>query len=107
METKKKTMYVDGIRTFAPSDKAPDFVLATGVITPKDLVAFLKSDEVVALFSEYQGNKQLRIKFLKSENSGINIVVDTWKPEESTTEKISKRITPATETVVVDDDLPF
>lgn len=103
----KKTMYVKGIRTFAPNQKAPDFVLGSGVITIKELKEFLDSQEVAGLLTQYQGNDQLRIQFLKSDKGGISVTVDTWKPTAQKSEPVSVHITPADNLVKVDDDLPF
>ena len=69
---------LEGVRLFKKKDNAPDFVLASGVITPNVLVAFLKSNP--ELLSEYNGEKQVRIQVLKSKDGNPYIAVDTWKP---------------------------
>lgn len=68
-----------GIRLFEKKATQPDFVLATGVITPNDLVAFLKENP--ELLTEYNGQKQVRIQVLKSKDGKPYVSVDTWKPD--------------------------
>jgi len=63
---------------FKKKDTQPDFVLATGVITPDDLNAFCIDN--AALMTEYNGQKQLRIQLLMSQSGNPYISVDTWKP---------------------------
>jgi hypothetical protein len=70
---------LEGIRLFKKKDSQPDFVLATGVITPNALVAFLKANP--DLLSEYNGEKQVRIQVLKSKDGNPYVAVDTWKPD--------------------------
>ena len=69
---------LDGVRLFRKKDNAPDFVLASGVITPNKLVAFLKANP--ELLTEYNGEKQVRIQVLKSKDGNPYVAVDTWKP---------------------------
>ena len=73
-----------GIRLFKKKDTQPDFVLATGVITPDDLNAFCIDN--AALMTEYNGQKQLRIQLLRSKDGNPYISVDTWKPAAPATE---------------------
>ena len=40
-----ETIYVKGINTFPKNEKAPDFVLGSGVITPNVLIAFIKEHQ--------------------------------------------------------------
>jgi hypothetical protein len=96
---------LDGVRLFRKKDSQPDFVLASGVITPNKLVAFLKENP--DLLSEYQGEKQVRIQVLKSKDGNPYIAVDTWKPNTETTVAAAPYTPPAE---VPDDqlnDLPF
>ena len=71
-----------GIRLFKKKDTQPDFVLATGVITPDDLNSFCIDN--AALMTEYNGQKQLRIQLLRSKDGNPYISVDTWKPSVQT-----------------------
>ncbi len=71
---------LEGVRLFRKKDSQPDFVLASGVITPNALVAFLKANP--ELLTEYNGEKQVRIQVLKSKDGNPYVVVDTWKPAE-------------------------
>ena len=71
---------LEGVRLFRKKDSQPDFVLASGVITPNALVAFLKANP--DLLTEYNGEKQVRIQVLKSKDGNPYVAVDTWKPAE-------------------------
>jgi hypothetical protein len=67
-----------GIRLFPKKDNQPDFVIASGVLTPDDLNAFLIDQAEHQ--SEYNGAKQFRIQVLKGKDaSGPYIVLDTYK----------------------------
>lgn len=75
------TIYVEGIRSFPPRDGAPDFVIGNGVFTPRQLMDFFKKPEIVELFSEYKGDKQIKFSILKGRDGSPNFVIDTFKPE--------------------------
>ena len=90
----KEKIYPQGLRTFAKNDKAPDFVLGTLVITPNELIKWLKENE--QYLTDYKGTKQLKCQILNGDK-GIYFTVDTWKPEAKVTKMES----------VAKDDLPF
>ena len=69
----------DGIRCFPKHDNAPDFVIASMVITPNDLITWLKANE--SLLTEYNGKKQIRLQVLKSKDGKPYCAVDTYKAE--------------------------
>ena len=92
-----KKIYPKGIRTFAPREGAPDFVLGTMIITLNDFITFAKENP--DLLTEYEGNKQLKCQMLAGDN-GPYLTVDTWKPD-------SKKKAKATEPEPQDDVLPF
>jgi hypothetical protein len=71
-------VYPKGLRTFPPREGAPDFVKGTLIITPRDLVEFIK--ERPGLLTEYNGAKQLKCNILEGDK-GLYFVVDTWKPD--------------------------
>ena len=73
-----KTVYVKGMRVFAPHEKAPDFVKGALIITPKELVQFIKDNP--EYLSEYNGEKQLKCQILEGDK-GLYFTVDTWKPD--------------------------
>ena len=86
-------IYPKGLRTFPKNENAPEFVLGTLIITPNDLITWIKENE--SLLTDYNGSKQLKLQMLKG-NKGIYFVVDTYKS------------TPANGlTNGVKDDLPF
>ena len=66
-----------GIRLFARKEKQPDFVIASGVITPDDLNAFLIDNKEHE--SEYNGVKQFRIQVLSGKDGSPYMVLDTYK----------------------------
>lgn len=70
---------VKGIKLFPKNDKQPDFVIASGVITPDDLNAFLIDNKEHQ--SEYNGAKQFRIQVLKGKDGGPYIVLDTYQAQ--------------------------
>lgn len=74
MATEK--IYPKGLRTFAPHEKAPAFVLGTLIITPNELFAWLKENP--QLLKEYKDEKQLRLNILNGDK-GIYFVVDTYE----------------------------
>ncbi len=67
-----------GIKLFPKKDTQPDFVIASGVLTPDDLNAFLIDNKEHE--SDYNGAKQFRIQVLKGKDGGPYIVLDTYKP---------------------------
>jgi hypothetical protein len=91
-----------GIRLFQPKPSQPDFVLASGVITLNELVAFAKENP--QLLTEYNGEKQLRIQLLKSKDGKPYMVVDTWKPAETTAPAFAAPTLATKEDL---DELPF
>lgn len=96
--SEQQTIYPEGIRTFAKSDKAPEFVLGTIVITLNDLVKFGK--EHPELLTEYNGQKQLKLQCLKrKDGKGITLTVDTFKPQQQAQQQVNNNTNV--------DDLPF
>lgn len=86
---------------FKPNEKQPDFVIASGVITPDDLNAFLIDNKEHE--STYEGKQQFRIQVLKGKDSGgPYIVLDTYKAAASPSFDIKAAPLPE-ET----NDLPF
>jgi hypothetical protein len=79
MSTENQTMYVNGIRTFAPREGAPENLLANAVFTLKELTDFLKSKEVQEFYTEYKGEKQVKVSIWKSRNGGLSFILDTYK----------------------------
>ena len=91
-----------GIRLFAKNDKQPDFVIASGVITPDDLNAFLMDNKEHE--SEYNGAKQFRIQVLKGKDGSPYIVLDTYKPAAAPTSAPGGDVPELPE---LDEKLPF
>lgn len=74
----EKENLIEGIRFFQPNEKAPDFVKASVVVTPNDLIAWLKSKE--AHKSQYKGKTQFRFQLKESKEGNFYMELDTWKP---------------------------
>lgn len=69
-----------GIRIFGPKPTAPSFVKGQIIITLDELNQFCNENK--DLLSEYQGQSQLKLSILeKKDGSGLNVVIDTYKPK--------------------------
>jgi len=73
----KEKIYPKGVMCFDKHEKAPDFVVGTVVITPNDLIDWLKDNK--GLLTDYNGKKQLKLQ-LKKGDKGLYAEVDTWVP---------------------------
>jgi len=67
----------DGVRCFPKHANAPAWILASMVLTPNDLITWLKANE--HLLTEYQGKKQIRLQILLSKDGKPYCAVDTFK----------------------------
>ena len=72
-----KTIYPEGVAVFSPKN-APDFVVGDLVITPNDLVAWLKANP--EHLSEYKEKKQLRLQ-IKKGTKGLYVSVNNYKKQ--------------------------
>ena len=66
----------EGVRFFDKHQNAPDFVLASLILTLDDLYAFAKNNPQFLV--DYQGKKQLKLQVLRSKEGKIYSVVDTY-----------------------------
>lgn len=69
-------VFPEGIRFFNKHPNAPEWVLASGVITLDDLFAFAHNNP--NLLTDYNGKKQLKIQILLSREGTIYSTVDTY-----------------------------
>lgn len=74
-------VYPKGIRCFKPGDKAPSFILGTIIMDVGEFKDWLQQDGS-EYFTSYQGKAQLKLTVLQSDKTGINVQVDTWKPNQ-------------------------
>ena len=74
-------VYVEGFRGFKPNEKAPDFVLGTLIVTPKEFIDFL-NNKCSKHFTEYNGKQQIKFQVLRAKDGGLTFVVDTYKQEQ-------------------------
>jgi len=94
-------VFVNGIRSFKPNEKAPEFVLGTVIITPNELLAWLRGEGEEYL-TDYKETKQLKLQVTKSREGNLMFTVDTFKP----TPKVEDKPTPS-KSNAVEDSLPF
>jgi hypothetical protein len=87
-----------GIRLFPKNEKAPDFVIASMVVTLEDLKEFFNQNQ--DLLTEFNGKKQLKLQILNSKEGKPYAAVDTFKP----TPKVQNR---NVEVIELESDLPF
>ena len=74
------TIYPKGVRVFGPKENAPSFIKGQIIITPSELIDWLKANP--DLLNDYKGIKQLRLTLMeRKDGSGLNISVDTYKPK--------------------------
>jgi len=88
----------EGVRVFPKHPNAPDFVLASVVITMNDLFEFCKKNP--QLISEYQGKKQIKLQLLKSREGKPYMVVDNYQ-------RPSEQDASPSGGIIPNDTLPF
>ena len=79
---KTEKVYAKGIRTFNKHEKAPDFVYGTLIISPNELMEWIKENP--QYLTDYKGSPQLKMQVLNGDK-GIYLTVDTWKPSTDST----------------------
>jgi len=80
---KKEKVFPKGMMAFKPNEKAPDFVKASVMVTPNELISWLKENS--DYLTDYKGNKQLKLQLLENDK-GLYFVVDTYQPTKQTTD---------------------
>lgn len=75
-QTQNNRPLPEGVRFFNRHQNAPDFVLASLVITLDELYNFAKNNP--QLLADYQGKKQIKLQVLRSKEGKIYSVVDTY-----------------------------
>jgi len=80
---KKEKVFPKGMMAFKPNEKAPDFVKASVMVTPNELISWLKENS--DYLTDYNGNKQLKLQLLENDK-GLYFVVDTYQPTKQTTD---------------------
>lgn len=97
MSTTKETIYAQGLRFFNPRETAPEFVKGEVIVNLKEFFDFVSTQK--EYYTEYQGNKQLKLNML-SGKQGMYFTVDTFKPG-------SSAVAPQKVALATADDLPF
>ena len=90
----QEKIYPKGIICFYKHPKQPDFVVGSVVITPRELVDWLKENP--SLLTDYKGSKQLKLQVLRG-GKGLYMTVDTFKASDPHPATISDST----------DELPF
>jgi len=73
-------IFPEGIRVFSPRNGAPDFVKGSIVITPNDLIEWLKANK--NLLTDYKDKKQLSLDLLSNKDGKLFLSVNTYKPSD-------------------------
>ena len=81
MAEKQEKIKPEGIATFKRNDRAPEFILGTMVISPNVLKKWCEQNK--QLMTEYKGEEQIRLTVMSGQY-GLNVCVDTWKPNTDT-----------------------
>jgi len=87
-----ETVFIDGLRVFKPSDKAPDFIILNGEIDMKELREF-------ALSHHEEGKVRFQVK--ESKGGKYYAAIDTFVPQ------ARQESAPATAGDYPDEDIPF
>ena len=98
----EKKVYPKGIVAFPKNDKAPDFVKGSIIITPDELVKWLRGDGKEHLTDSKYG-KQIKLQLTEYQGK-LSLSVDNWKP----TGQVSGQ--PKKDAEIIGDDssdLPF
>lgn len=74
----EKKVYPGGVKVFPPRQGSPSFVKGAMVITPNELVKWLKENP--EYLSDYKDQKQLRLDILEGKD-GLYVAVNTYKPK--------------------------
>lgn len=75
-----KNLLPDGLMFFNPSEKAPDFVIGTMMITPKLFREWALKN--IELAKDYKGEKQFEIQLLVSKAGKLYGKVNDYKAED-------------------------
>ena len=74
-------IYPKGIVTFAPGEKAPEFVVGTVIINIDEFIEWTNG-EGSEHTTQYNGKDQIRLSVLTGKNrSRPTVCVDTYKPK--------------------------
>lgn len=98
----QEKIYPKGIMCFDKHGSAPDFVIGTVIITPRELVDWIKENPT--LLTEYKESKQLKLQMLKG-SKGPYLVVDTYKAQPKT--EADPALVSDMDTKANSDSLPF
>lgn len=94
-------VFINGVRFFPKRDSAPEFVLGTLVLTPKQISEWAAAN--AQYMSDYNGDSQVRIQITKGQEGKLVFAVDTWKPDGQKTAAYAPAATKKEDT----SDLPF
>ena len=72
-----KKVYANGVRFFERSDKQPEFVLGSLIITPEDLQEWVNSNPEHT--STYKGKAQVKFQIKRSKDGKVYLDLDNYK----------------------------
>lgn len=103
-------IFAEGIRVFEPHKNAPDFVIATVIITPRELVEWIKKNADVLV--KYKDEKQLNLQLLESKAGDLYFAVNAYGSEREPAEVKQvasgrRAAEKKAESAAPTDDLPF
>jgi hypothetical protein len=73
----QEQVFAPGIRMFDKHPNAPDFVLASQVITLQEFFDFVNQNPQV--LTDYNGQKQLKLQIKRSQSGAIYAAIDTYQ----------------------------
>ena len=79
-EQQNDNLLPKGFRFFNPTESAPDFVMGTLVVTPREFFDYVTQNQ--QYLTEYEGKKQLKIQLLLSKSGKLYGKVDDYKKED-------------------------
>lgn len=79
----QEKIYPKGIRVFPKNDNAPDFVLGRMIITPNELIKFLKQPDILEHKTEYKGETQFSFDILEAKDGSVYFTLNTYKSQKS------------------------
>ena len=93
-----ETVFIDGLRVFKPSEKAPDFIILNGEIDMKELREF-------ALSHHDEGKVRFQVK--ESKGGKYYAALDTFKPQQQAQQQPQQSSAPGGGFDDFNDDIPF
>jgi len=85
-----KPPFPKGIIAFNPHEKAPDFVVASIIITPKELGEWLKGEGAQYYKDTEKYGKQVKLTMKKAKDGKLYLEVDIYEPKQNSSSNLSQ-----------------